>query len=166
MKRREQNQALRDLATLDRSIAILRETVPETLRRGTFDSGERRDPKGTTVRPELRGTLEHSDPTGEEAIREEIADRVGLAIAAIAKHVTQAMNLSKWVLECVPTTTDEAVQREIPNCMGCDEPVFGRVKSGYCQECYDRRRYLKVADRAEFRRVRMAELAVLKDGQG
>ena len=140
-------------------IAKLRETVPETLRRGTFDSGERRVPPGTTLRPELRGTLEHADPVGEEAIREEVADRVGIAIAAVAKHLSQAVNLSKWVLDGVPDTTEEAVRREIPNCLACDQPIFGRSHSGYDAECHARKRELRIADRAEFRRVRLAELA-------
>ena len=143
----------------------LRDRVPETIVRGTFASGERRDPPGTTIPSELRVSLERPDPTGETAIKEPVADVVGAAIERMCKHIFEALAIAKWVMDDVPRTTEEAVKREIPDCAACDEPIFGRVKSGYCQPCYDRRRYLGVADRAEFRRIRLVEVAALKDGQ-
>ena len=81
------------------------------------------------------------------------------AITAMAKNVANAVSIAQWVQEGVPNTNREAVQREIPNCQACDRPVFGRVVSGYDMECYERKRYLGISDRAEFRRARLAELA-------
>ncbi len=160
MNRREQNRALKDWGELKRLIAVLDPLVVEVLRRGTFSSGEFDDIKQSANDPE-RGTqaTSYADPTGEEAIKRERSDRVEIAVTAIAKNVALSVSFAKWILQGVPETTDEAIRREIPSCAGCDRPVFGRVKAGYHQECYDRKRYLKIADRAEFRRVRMAEVA-------
>lgn len=159
MNRIQQNRALKDFAILERLIGELHDRVPATLIRGTFDSGQKRDKPGTTVADVLKGTLEYSDPTGEEAIRQEVADRVGNAIQMMARHVSDALNIAKWVLDGVPKTNEESIRREIPDCAACDLPVFGRVKAGYHPECYAKKQRLGISDRSEFRRVVQAEMS-------
>lgn len=160
INRRAQNQALRDFEQLKRLVAALDPIVTPVLLKASFGTGVRK--AKSTPRDRERGTPppDYADPTGEVAVAEEVRDRVATAITAITKHVTEAVNLARWVQEDVPNTNSEAIKREIPNCQACDRAVFGRVKSGYCQECYDRKRYLQVADRAEFRKLRLAELVV------
>lgn len=171
MNRRQQNRALKDWGELKKLVAALDPLVAPVLARGTFDSGERRDvkfepsekfrrdPEDGTQRPS------YDDETGETAIRREVADRVERAVQAIVHNVGLSLSFAKWILEKVPDTNDEALRRAIPDCDGCGQPIFGRVISGYDRECYDRKRYLKIADRSEFRRVRRAEVeAKAEDG--
>lgn len=147
-------------------IHALDDFVPAVIARGTFDSGIRRSTPDRDLADELKGTLGYSDPTGDAGIASEIADRVTTGVETIAKNIGTARNLAKWIVDGVPTTTDEAVRRAIPDCEACGRPVFGRVKSGYDLECYERKRTLRIADRAEFRRVRREELEIVDEQAG
>ena len=134
--------------------------IAPVLARATFDSGIRVLPKEPDGTPERQTPPPaYADETGETAIRREQADRVAMAIEAMARNVVQARNIARWVLDGVPDTTDEAILRQIPSCEACDLPVFGRVKSGYHADCYAKKQRMGIADRAVFRRVVLAEMA-------
>ena len=159
MDRWAQNRALKTWAELKRMVNALDALIPAVIIRGTFDSGIRFGVKESDLPEELQGeAISYADPTGEAGIAREVADRVTNGVETIAKNIGISLGLAEWILNGVPTTTDEAIRRAIPDCEACGRPVFGRVKSGFDLECYERKRTLRIADRAEFRRVRLAEL--------
>lgn len=133
MKRRDQNQALKEFNLLKNLIAELDERVLEVLSRGTFTSGQRKRDK-TELAPELRGTLAYADTTGDTAISEELADSVTSDVMAMVSHMTFAVNIAKHVLSITPDDVVERAKRSVPDCAACGDPVSGKIFYGRWDE--------------------------------
>ena len=129
MKRRDQNQAIKDFGLLKALIAEMDEFLLEVLSRGTFTSGQRKR-DGGELAPELKGTLAYIDPTGETAISDELADSVTSDVAAMVGHITFALNIAKHVISITPDDVAERAKRSVPDCAACGDPISGKIFYG------------------------------------
>lgn len=158
MNRRQQNRALDDWNALVKIIHELDPLVGKVLVRGSYDSGHRKGPVAKDDPEKGIPPPYYSDRTGELAVMAEIDDGVRQAIVAMAKHLHLARNLAKWVLNVAPKDATARAELSVPDCLACGRPVFGRVKSGYDQSCYDRWVYLGRPERSRFEHDRKNEV--------
>jgi hypothetical protein len=148
--RRRQNEALKDIKDLPHLVEALTIHAPQVIVRGQYGSGSFTQPRTKGDREDHTPAPPYSDPTGEEAISEERSDRVSQSVEAIVGHLQSAVALSKQVLAITPADTAERALRNVPSCLACGDPCYGRVRSGYDDKCYTRWLRAGRPDRGEF----------------
>lgn len=138
MDRAEQNQALRDLDSLVADIVKFDTDARRVLLRGRFSSGQKLRKRGELA--EMEGTPEahHHDPTGDDAVWAEKADRIGKTIESMASSLSKWHVMSQWILDLSSTDVAERAKRTVPDCLACGDACVGRVLSGFDEKCYKR----------------------------
>jgi len=78
----------------------------------------------------------YSDPTGEAGIRTEYFDDVSRDAQSIIDNITHAYNSALRIISVVPATVVERMERNIPICTACNNPVLSRLHYGrWCESC-------------------------------
>ena len=163
MNRSEQNRALRELDALVNTVKEFDPLAREAIMRGRFSSGQRRHFKGELG--EMDGTPgpHYSDPTGDDAVWDEIRDTTGKIISDMATAIGQWRVMAQWIKNLSNTDVVARAERTIPDCMACGDPCLGRVQGGFDEKCYWRWKREGRPDRVKFiadvRKERDAEAA-------
>lgn len=149
-----------DQLDVNRAVRQLEELVPDIIEFGSearlavirnrWSSGQRTHQRGELA--EMTGTpgTHYSDPTGEDAVFEEVKDGVGSTIADLCSTIRNAHAITKWLLKLSSTDVVERAERSIPDCMACGEPCLTGVRSGFDDRCRKRWERLGRPDRNQF----------------
>jgi len=153
MDRKQQNQALSDLDEFVVFVARIgerRNDLEQIILRGRFTSGMRRRRRGDFGEMEGTPAPYYADPTGEEAIFDELADYTSKQIHTAVVAIKKITSVCKDLLDLSKVDVRERAERTIPDCLACGDPCVNRVIAGFDDKCYKRWQRAGRPDRAEF----------------
>lgn len=151
--RKQQNRALAELDEFMSHIedpATLRARIEMVIMRGRHSSGIRWRKRGQLG--EMNGTPPpyYGDPTGEEAIWDELFDHTSKQIHSVVIMLRKINTIAAELKDLSNMDVEKRALRSIPDCLACGDPCVARVISGFDDKCYKAWQRAGRPDRAKF----------------